>query len=161
VEAVSAESLKESAPKLCGDSSHRIYKRICPKTLWRQFPPNLKKISKRICPKILWMQFPPNLKKNPPKKESTPKFCENSSHRISRRIPPKKFAETVPAESQICLKWNLPQNYVEAVPTKNYKEAALTESQKESAPKITLRQFLLNLKKNLPQNYVEAVATKS
>ncbi len=40
---VPAKSQKESAPKLCGDHSCRITKRIHPKIMWRQFPPNLKK----------------------------------------------------------------------------------------------------------------------
>ncbi len=43
VEAVPAESQKESAPKFLGGSSRRISKRIHPLILWRQFPPNLKK----------------------------------------------------------------------------------------------------------------------
>ena len=43
VEAVPAESQKESAPKLCGGSFPRVSKTIRPKIMWRQFPPNLKK----------------------------------------------------------------------------------------------------------------------
>ena len=43
VEAVPAESQKESAQTFCRGSSHQISKRIRPKILWRQFPPNLKK----------------------------------------------------------------------------------------------------------------------
>jgi hypothetical protein len=100
VEAVPAESQKESTPKYCGGSSRRISKRIRKKILWSQFPPNLKKnpqknsvepvpaesqkesapkfcgvssrrITKIICPKILWRQFPLYLKKNDVEKVDT------------------------------------------------------------------------------------------
>ena len=44
VEAVPAESQKDSAPKFKKlNSSHQISKRIQPKITWRQFLPNLKK----------------------------------------------------------------------------------------------------------------------
>ena len=66
------------------------------------------------------------------------------------------------------LKKNLPQNYVEAVPTKSQKESnqklfggIARKILKRIRPKIMWRQFPLNNKNNPPQNYVEAVPAKS
>jgi hypothetical protein len=65
VEAVPSESQNESAPKFC----------------------------KRIRPKILWRQFPPNLKKNPPQNsvEAVPAKSQQESVENSVEPVPAKF----------------------------------------------------------------------
>ena len=71
VEAIPAESQKESNLKFCGGSyvpSRRISKEFTPKFCGG----DSRRISKRIQPKILWRQFPPNLKKNPPQNVDYP-----------------------------------------------------------------------------------------
>ena len=75
VEAAPAVSQKESAPQFCGGSSRQILK-IC--------GVSSRRISKRIRPKILWRQFPPNLKKNPPQNSVEAVPAESQKERFTK-----------------------------------------------------------------------------
>ena len=168
VEAVLAESQKESAPKFCGGSYRRISKRIRPKILWSQFPPNHKKnppqksveavpaksqkestpkncggsyrqISKRICPKNLWKQFLSNLKKI--SKRIRPKNLWRQFLPNLKKNPPKK-------ESAPTLCGGSSRRISKRIPSKKSVKAVPAESQ-------------ILLKRNPPHNFVEAVPAES
>ncbi len=171
-------NLKENtcADFLCGSSSHRISKRICPIIMWRQFLLNLKKNLPQNYV-IMLRQFPPNLKKNPPQnyveavptksqKESALKLCWGRSRRISKRIHPKimlrQFLLNLKKESAPTLcggsscrisKRFCPKIKNKTVPTKSQKESnpklhggSSCQISKRICPKIMCRQFSPNLK---------------